>query len=721
MINSIENGELGSSVRAKLNQTIDSVNDFDLANGAITATVETFAELRSLSTNGTIPFAIVSGTLNEETITWVYKLTSCQTTCTDNNLTVIVPTGGDGSAAWIYQRDLKGDEGEKGDKGETGPTGATGSRGPRGYIGSTGEKGDPGNYTGVAVTAIVATTLDLPGTGSAGEIYGVGSGNDISLYGWNGTEWFEIGPIYQPDPEVHHTIYVAPHGNDANDGRTLRQAVRTLERAVELSTELSLLHEDVYPTLVNVYPGEYETQGHLDWPDKCSVVSVGGARKTNVVPAPGYEVRNVFRLGEGGYVEGFSFEGWQLDTLGKEYNELEENLYGEGNFRGDAEGNPSEGFAISFRPGAIIRRVPYVHNIVAHRGQPSTLITAPLDRATGNAAVGNGMGVVLADRSVISEYSTFPNIMTWGATPSVPNGIGYYAKNNALVNPVNAISLWCHKAFMCTNGGQMILSGCSSQFGDYSLWSEGSAFSVTPEKYDSDTYTALRLGADVNDTVTAIIDNNQAILDAMWAAIVNDWNGGLTPEREAYTMADAGNFLLSLRYSLSSASDRTIRDFTLGLFDYNGDPVFDVAILPLFVESFEVMRDTINGLSISADCQSFVTGLTQIVIDTITNPVKRRERSLVTAINHQWTLPMAGVTRTAVPQRFGGGGKATRIPRSIVQKDGGRVRYSGQDDEGNAVFVGGLQIDSQSGELRGPPFDLAVKRTATRTTIARSF
>lgn len=613
----------------------------------------------------------------------------------------------------------QGVQGQQGIKGDIGYPGATGSRGPRGYIGSTGAKGDPGTYTGVAMTALVETVQDLPGTAAEGTIYGVGTANDIWLYVRSGSDWVPMGPIYQPDPDVHHAVFVAPHGSDTNDGRTTRQAVRTLERAVEIATELSELHEDIYPTLVSVYPGEYETNGYLDWPDKCSIVSVGGARKTNITPAPGYEVRNAFRLGDGGYVEGFSFEGWQLDTMGAEYNAMEEAVYGA--FRGDADGNPSEGFAIAFRPGAIIRRVPYVHNIVAYRAQPSTLITAPLDRSTGNASVGNGMGAVIADRAVISEYSTFPNIMTWGATPSCPNGIGYYAKNGALINPVNAIGLWCHKHFMCTGGGQMILSGCSSQFGDYSLWSEGSTYSVTPAKYDAALYPALQTSTDLNDAAALIETNSAAILDTMWADIQAMWPTPIDDHIEPMTRNDGALLLLSLRYSLVSGKARSIEDFTRGLFNYAGDPVFDPDYLSIFLESYVSMRTSIHALGISALAAQTVTGLFEVVSNTLSSPNKRRERSLVTAINHQWTLPMSGVTRAAVPPRFGGGGKASRIPRSVVQRDGGRVRYSGQDDEGNAVFVGGLQIDSQSGELRGPPFDLAVKRTATRTTIARSF
>jgi hypothetical protein len=64
---------------------------------------------------------------------------------------------------------------------------------------------------------------------------------------------------------------------------------------------------------------------------------------------------------------------------------------------------------------------------------------------------------------------------------------------------------------------------------------------------------------------------------------------------------------------------------------------------------------------------------------------------------------------------------ARQIKRSIVQKNGGQVRFSGQDDVGNAVFVGGLTIDARSGQLGGPPFDSAIRSRVTRAIISRSY
>ena len=61
------------------------------------------------------------------------------------------------------------------------------------------------------------------------------------------------------------------------------------------------------------------------------------------------------------------------------------------------------------------------------------------------------------------------------------------------------------------------------------------------------------------------------------------------------------------------------------------------------------------------------------------------------------------------------------IEDSILEVNQGVVIASGQDDQGSALFIGGMKIDADTGELSGPPFEQAVNRIATRTAIARSF
>ena len=493
-------------------------------------------------------------------------------------------------------------------------------------------------------------------------------------------------------PPSHRTVFVSEIGDDTASGQSEQQAVRTIERAVEFAWD----SED--PVVIKIGPGSYESMGHIDLPDE--TVIIAPHRAVLIRPALGFEERNVFRMGSGCFLEGPTFAGWRLNSLT----------------------DPTEGFAVSFRPGAVINRVPYAHKIVCYRAMPPEMVGAPLDRLAGNPAVGRGMGVCLADGAVVSAFSAFPNIVTWGATPSNPNGIGYCARNKALINAVNAVTLWAHKHYLALGGGQIVLSSCSSQFGDYSLWSEGYGQSLfLPRLGNAPSYPAV---------ASAIAPNVTGIINNMWSDLVaGGFTAGWTTADELFTRRDGAIFLQALGYALTEGRQRAIDEFARGFFipvqdslDFavcGLEPVFSPDKQAAFVRSFNFMRDTVNGLpGVTAPAQARVTALVGMLNQAITSPQFRKERSLITAIGHQWTFPLSGVTRSAVPAVFGGSGKSSLIERSVRRRRGGRVQFSGQDDQGNTVFVGGMKINARTGQLAGRPFDSAVETRAVEAAIA---
>lgn len=482
---------------------------------------------------------------------------------------------------------------------------------------------------------------------------------------------------------VAGTLYVSANGSNANDGRSPRTAVRHIERALELA-ELS-----GEPTLIEWAPETpVLTQGHLDVPDNCVIKAAH--RTVFLRPAAGFEERNVFRLGSGCFLEGVMFEGWRLDSLD----------------------DPSEGFAVSFRPGAVINRVPYAHKIAVRSIPTWGAVAPPLDRRNGNPLVPRGGGVALADGAVCAPYSIFPNIMTWGATPVAPNGIGYCAKNGGLINAVNAVSMWAHKHFMALSGGQIILSACSTQFGDYSLHARGYRNIVLPEAV-SVPLVARPLAAQ------SVLNAQAPILDSMWNALVAEgYTTGWGEREEYHTRNDGALLLRCLAWTLESANQQPMQDFAKGLFDTVGVPVFSADKLAAFLFSFDHIRSLVNVLpGFDQPVQTMVNALFSALAATLSDPQTRKEASRITAIGHTWTAVMSGVALTKIPPA----NNAATIRDSILEEDDGVVIASGQDDQGNALFVGGLEISADTGELGGPPFDQAVRRVATRAAIARSF
>jgi hypothetical protein len=495
--------------------------------------------------------------------------------------------------------------------------------------------------------------------------------------------------------ETPGVLYVSTIGDDTNDGSSWGRALLTVERALELvansNTELNL---------IDIAPGTYETEGHLDMPDN---TVVRAAHRTVIFrPKAGFEERNVFRMGSGCFIEGPLFEDWRLDDMD----------------------NPTEGFAVSFRPGAVIRRAPYAHKIACRTTPYWGVVPPPLDRENGNPLVGRGMGVALADGNVCSPYSIFPNIMTWGATPVSHNGIGYCAKNGGLINAINAVSIWQHKHFYALEGGQIILSSCSTQFGDYTMVAKGGRDVIVPDEVTITLTQQSASNTAIQAAANTIINNLWIELDsAINPNTGNVWTTGWNQEDEEYTRRDAGTFLQSVGWVLTTANEKPMLDFAKGLFDVDATPVFTPDKLDAFKYSFEYMRDEIIALpGVSSNAANIVTSLVSALNNTIDDPTTRTEPSTITAIGHTWSSIFSGVALTKIPPAR----NLAKIQDSILElaDDNNRpgvVIASGQDDQGSALFVGGMTIDADTGELGGSPFTSAVNRIANKIAISRSF
>jgi len=487
--------------------------------------------------------------------------------------------------------------------------------------------------------------------------------------------WKNIGDVGSDNP-IANTIFVTVDGDDANSGDSEYDPLATIERALEIATSRSSA------TLIKVGPGPYTTEGHLDMPDNCIIQAAH--RAAFIRPKPGFEVRNLFRMGSGCFVEGFIIENFRLDSLT----------------------DPTEGFAFSFRPGAVITRVPYAHKCAVRSAQPDGFTGAALDAVNGNPEYPIGAGVALADGLVCSQYSIFPNIMTWGATPVSYNGIGYCAKNGGLINAVNAISMWAHKHFLAMSGGQIILSSCATQFGDYSLVAEGSRQVLVPREVNV-TLTANSAASNL------VSDSRSTIVDGLWNYLVAEgYTATWDADDEEYTRYDSTVWIKSLEYMLKSGKTDMIERFQSVLYDVTGNAVFSVDKTDAFSNSFTYIRDQINTLTINTEAREAVNAATSNVISTVVDPIKRTEPSRIEAIGHTWTATMIGVWAIKIPPAEA----RLSIRDSIIEANGGVVIATGQDSAGNALFAGDVTIDARFG-MGGRGFIAPTKREATRAAI----
>jgi hypothetical protein len=233
------------------------------------------------------------------------------------------------------------------------------------------------------------------------------------------------------------------------------------------------------------------------------------------------------------------------------------------------------------------------------------------------------------------------------------------------------------------------------------------------------------------------------LIDDMWNYLLSNHGASGWPSTfQALTRKDAGLFLDALASCLTYGFERPMLNVAEGLFKFDtivvsgqryAKCVYDYSYNTAVHASWDRMVTTLlatNQLNFGAAAmaRALVTRLKATLNNhwfevgqgpapSTVEPVNRTLRSLITAINHQWTAPLAGVEFYRSPPARSG----KQIQRSIVRKKGGRVSFSGQDDAGNAVFVGGLTIDARSGQLGGAPFDSALRSRVTRAAISRSY
>ena len=138
-------------------------------------------------------------------------------------------------------------------------------------------------------------------------------------------------------------VHVASDGDDRYPG-TILQPVRSLKRAAELALEKAggyYDRNDIDNAVhISVGPGAYYVEEPIALPDDCSLTSTAGQYATVIRKSPGYERTNGILVGSGCYVQGFGYMNFEVDNF--DY--------------------PEGGFAIAYRPGALLRRSPYIRD-----------------------------------------------------------------------------------------------------------------------------------------------------------------------------------------------------------------------------------------------------------------------------------------------------------------------------------------------------------------------
>lgn len=419
-----------------------------------------------------------------------------------------------------------------------------------------------------------------------------------------------------------------------------------------------------------------------------------------------------------------------------------------------------------------------VGSLITSSSGGTAIIDAVLEEDYPNKEVGRGGGTVLADRALVDQDSIFPYILCFGVTPRTQNGLGYVAKNGAGINGISSLSIFSRCAFYALNGGQITLNNSGTQFGDISMRAKGS----TPVQNPRLTTATLVENDTLADEILA---GANTIIDDMWDYLTISQGYSANTVNEDLTRRDALNFIKSITNDFREGAQTGTRIFTAGLFNYEGRHVFsvfnpdtpglrylgsvatvgalpngatveiddayivytsvsniyvgdvyywdgsawindgpnDITLLNAFTDSFTHMGDYIKtNFVLTATEENMVDGLiNDVLIASLRNPRILRFGSLVESLSHQFNLASAGVNVNALPLNFRRLGQPISAAASVLQQEGGRVRWSGADELNNQYFARGLKINGRTGRIEGRPFTSSVRKLARRASQSRAF
>ena len=175
------------------------------------------------------------------------------------------------------------------------------------------------------------------------------------------------------------------------------------------------------------------------------------------------------------------------------------------------------------------------------------------------------------------------------------------------------------------------------------------------------------------------------------------------------------------------ATDLNVSNYAGNIYYWDGstwtlDGANNTDLLDAFVGSWDRMRDYIvNNLSPNSEHDLMVEGLfNDCLKDNILRPETLVFGSLVESIAHQFNGASAGVNRNALPLNFRNLGAAISAVASVLNEDGGRIRWSGADELNNQYFARGLRINGRTGRIEGRPFTSSVRKLARRASNSRA-
>ena len=268
-------------------------------------------------------------------------------------------------------------------------------------------------------------------------------------------------------------LYVNTAGNDLNGGTSQATALRTLKRALELSTP---------GTAILLQTGVYVETCPLIVPRNVGIFG-DALRQVTVRPTEATKFDGIFLVDSGFYCFGVTFTGHQQGTSAGVFKTSWV-------LRFNAAANNLSIGASSF--GAYVTRSPYMQNC--------TSLTARQDDGQGGSvSTGVTGGGLCVDGAECALNSPLRSMVVDSFTQVNLGGPGCLIKNDGFAQLVSFFSTFCEYHVRCETGGQASMSASTSNFGNFSLVADGVSpsplFTATASGSAGGTVNAINLSA----------------------------------------------------------------------------------------------------------------------------------------------------------------------------------------------------------------------------------
>src|SRR6056300_312803 len=284
--------------------------------------------------------------------------------------------------------------------------------------------------------------------------------DNLTLSVWNGSAWLGIasGGTFTNQPKV---VYVdATAGDDNNDGHRISRPKASIKAAVNQINADATYGDG---SVVVVAPGTYQEAAPIDI-TKSSVSIIGTSLRSCIVhPTVDTETNVMFRVNSGSYIQNITFTGMKAGT-------------GTGNAV-DSELPVNQGWNVSFYPGAVIRKSPYIQNCTnfsdSEIDNDNLNAVTPAGGAAGDTDSAPTGGGLLVNGATVSSSSPLRSMVCDSYTHVGLNGPGILVTNNGYVQATSSYAFFNKYHIKCLNGGQANLAASTTDFGDQALVADG--------------------------------------------------------------------------------------------------------------------------------------------------------------------------------------------------------------------------------------------------------